>query len=887
MSLHFGLNLRRLVLAVIALLSFGAVIIKQSDQYLRVSAASQSLMSVNAASYLGGPLARGSLASIFGNNLSSTTEESRSNPAPTTLGGVTLQVTDSAGVTFDAQLVYVSPKQINYVIPDEVTGRARIVIKKGADSIAEGDLNVVDSSPALFTTGSDHKMAAGMTGVSGASSGSVVNPDGSPRAVRIGTPWNPSVVTLLGTGLRYASNLKVRIGGEELTPTSVTPDPDTPGVDQVEVKLPMTVSGGINTLSLVVNTTPTAATQSSPIAPASATQSTAAAATTPASAAPSTSTAQTSNAAQLLVQPDAPPSAFQLNAADVQQIIAQAVAKAQQIGLPVTIAVTDKEANVLGLFKMNGARSDVLVGATNLVTGQPTKQLVNGMPDPDGLEQVRLPLAQGLGLLSDGAALAAVSKAGTGAFFSTQGSAITTRTASDIIQENFPVGIQNQAAGPLFGVQFSQLPCSDVAGLVSGSLPLGLAGDPGGAPVYKNGVAVGGVGVEGDGFYSVDLNNMDFDQRPEEAIAIAAIKGFRPAPALQANNLLVGGVQLHYVNVPIADGPAPAPLDSTTGAFLSPIRSTPVSKFTQLTLAGVPGRVIMDTDPNPVATGVRQGYFPFKSSAVSALTADDVTRIISQAAQTAYRSRAAIRLPVPLPVEVNISVVDTSGVILGIFSTNDAPQFGFDVCVQKARTSTFFSTPTAGALLRSAEGGKFAKFADAALAFGVKLDGSVAFSERANGFLSRPYFPDGIIGTMNGPFSKPINIWSPFNVGLQLALDRTALVSILTGGPIPTSCTAIPSLGTGIQIFAGGVPLFKNGVLVGGIGVSGDGTQQDDLVASGGSFGYEAPQAMRVDQLTPFGVRLPYVQFPAHPGIGTLPANPPIFKNTRAFANPN
>src|SRR5262249_50409596 len=238
----------------------------------------------------------------------------------------------SAGITFDAQLVYVSPKQINYVIPDEVTGRAHIVIKSGAEPIANGDLNVVDSSPALFTSGSgDHKSVAGMAGVNGDNSGSIVNTDGSPRAVRIGSAWNPSVVTLLGTGLRYASNLKVRIGGEEVTPTSVSPDPDTPGVDRVEVKLPMTVSGGINTLSLVVNTTSSAATQSSPsILAATTTQSSA----TTTSSTPSATT-QTSNAAQLLVQPDAPPSAFILNAADVQLIISQAVSKAQQIGLPV------------------------------------------------------------------------------------------------------------------------------------------------------------------------------------------------------------------------------------------------------------------------------------------------------------------------------------------------------------------------------------------------------------------------------------------------------------------------------------------------------------------------------------------------------------------------
>jgi hypothetical protein len=193
-----------------------------------------------------------------------------------------------------------------------------------------------------------------MTGANGAISGSIVNTDGSPRAVRIGTAWNPSVVTLLGTGLRYASNLKVRIGGEEVTPTSFSPDPDTPGVDRVEVKLPMTVSGGINTLSLVVNTTSSAttssttstgATQSSPSAlAATATPSSATTTSAPSTSAdPSSAAAQTSNAAQLLVQPDAPPSAFILNASDVQLIISQAVAKAQQIGLPVTIALPTRK----------------------------------------------------------------------------------------------------------------------------------------------------------------------------------------------------------------------------------------------------------------------------------------------------------------------------------------------------------------------------------------------------------------------------------------------------------------------------------------------------------------------------------------------------------------
>src|SRR5215471_1669395 len=113
MRLQLRLNLRRLVLALIALLSFGAILLKQSDGYLRASAAVQTVASVNAASYEAGPLARGSLASVFGNNLATETENSQDGAPTTKLGNTTLELTDGAGVTRAATLVMVSPKQIN------------------------------------------------------------------------------------------------------------------------------------------------------------------------------------------------------------------------------------------------------------------------------------------------------------------------------------------------------------------------------------------------------------------------------------------------------------------------------------------------------------------------------------------------------------------------------------------------------------------------------------------------------------------------------------------------------------------------------------------------------------------------------------------------------
>src|SRR6185503_2700358 len=161
----------------------------------------------------------------------------------------------------------------------------------------------------------------------------------------------------------------------------------------------------------------------------------------------------------------------------------------------VTVAVTDREANVLGVFSITGAPASTTIRSVGTA----------GM----GLEASVVP-----------ASLAAISKAGTGSLFSTGGNAFTTRTAGFIIQEHFPPGIDFRPGGPLYGVQFSSLPCSDIK--IPG-LPLGLSGDPGSAPIYKNGEAVGGVGIEGDGVYGIDRNPADFDQSVEEAIAASAV----------------------------------------------------------------------------------------------------------------------------------------------------------------------------------------------------------------------------------------------------------------------------------------------------------------------------------------------------------------------------
>jgi len=575
-----------------------------------------------------------------------------------------------------------------------------------------------------------------------------------------------------------------------------------------------------------------------------------------------------------------------LTAADVTRIIGQAVAEARAVGLPVAIAVVDHEGNVLGTHTMSGARTFTVAGSGRpAACGQPAgfadvaDLVANRRPDC-GVEGLRIPPvpvdADPLAPI-DGALLAAVSKAGTAAFFSTQGNAFSTRTASYIVQEHFPPGVTNAASGPLFGVQFSQLPCGDVvprAGAVfpaplpalpAGTLPLGLAGDPGGLPLYVQGRAAGGVGVEGNGSYGVDRDPTDGDVPREERIALAATAGFAAPTEIRGDRILVGGLRFPFAN---ADPVARPAASWTVGPRDVAPRDAPPSRFVHGRLAGVRG----SWDPRWFAP-VHDGTDP--SPADGGLAAAEVERILARAARQADRTRAAIRRPLGDRARVNVTVVDRGGAILGQFRTADAPVFGVDVSAQKARTAVFLSGADAGATLAAADAARrpllgalagLDGFVTAARREGIALDGGVAFTDRAGGFLSRPFFPDGIDGTRNGPFSRPFAAWSPFTDGLQVELVLPGLVFLLTKTPAPPafagSCTGVPGLGNGMQIFPGSVPLYRRGRLVGAIGVSGDGVDQDDAVALAGSRGFAAPPRLRADRVQVRGVRLPWVKRP-------------------------
>jgi uncharacterized protein GlcG (DUF336 family) len=224
----------------------------------------------------------------------------------------------------------------------------------------------------------------------------------------------------------------------------------------------------------------------------------------------------------------------------------------------------------------------------------------------------------------------------------------------------------------------------------------------------------------------------------------------------------------------------------------------------------------------------------------SALSQSDVDEIIMNAVATANTTRAVIRLPPGSRAKMTIAVADVDGTLLGLYRMPDGTVFSTDVAATKARNVIWFSTTGA----RDLPG----------------VPAGTAVTNRTIGFGAQPLFPPGIDGSGAGPF-------------FPLYLNDTA-------NPCTQGSEAGPANAgnkSGIVFFPGSLPLYRNGVLIGGLGVSGDGVDQDDFVTAGavdaacGAGGpcgvpdFQAPAGIRADQVVIQNVRLPYLKFPRNP----------------------
>lgn len=192
-------------------------------------------------------IAPDSIASAYGVNLAAAALSNTAPVLPTALGGVSVKVKDSAGVERQAAIFFVSPAQVNFLVPTGTApGNATITI--GA---ATGGAQIAGLAPGILAIGSGVALAAAAlysadgtitpeTLFQCAASGCTSTP------ISLGGASDQLVVTLYGTGLRGLSSLGnavARIGGAAARLLYVGPQGQFSGLDQVNVVVPRSLAG--------------------------------------------------------------------------------------------------------------------------------------------------------------------------------------------------------------------------------------------------------------------------------------------------------------------------------------------------------------------------------------------------------------------------------------------------------------------------------------------------------------------------------------------------------------------------------------------------------------------------------------------------------------------
>ena len=415
----------------------------------------------------------------------------------------------------------------------------------------------------------------------------------------------------------------------------------------------------------------------------------------------------------------------------------------------------------------------------------------------------------------------AVALARTAAFFSNDQAPLSSRTVRYISGVHFPPGVANAPNAALYGIENTNRGCilsSSVgptvppATTIAGKSPgLGIitgkadtldsdpnAVNPGGVPIFKDGIVVGGIGVAGVSYDTAEYVAFTAMNVGADGIALPAL----PAPG----EVVIDGIALPFVNQ------TTAPAGVTAGSYNRALYTVgPIAS------------------PGPDPTG---DLIPPTNGPIGGLTAAEVTQIVTSAVATANQTRALIRLPPGVKAKMTIAISDLDGTLIALHRMDDGTVFSIDVAATKARNVVYFSSA-----MRQPQDLN-------------NVPIGTAVTNRTIGFGAQPFFPPGINDSSPGPF---------FNLYLQDTANPCTQGFQIPGPSWPAANQS------GVVFFPGSEPLYINGQLVGGLGVSGDGVDQDDYVTSGGAAGFEAPAAIQADNIVIDGVRLPYLHFPRNP----------------------
>ena len=218
---------------------------------------------VSAATYEPADIAPNSIVAAFGTQLATGVASASMTPLPTTLAGTTVKVKDSAGGERLAPLFFVSPAQINYLIPgDSAIGAATVTVQAGNGIISEGTFEIVSSAPAIFTANQDGRgvPAANLLRVQAGGTQVYESPaqDGpggrkEPRPIDLGPAGERVFLVLYLTGISRVADpnndgnlnetMRVIIGGNEVAPVYAGVAPGFEGLEQINVELPRALLG--------------------------------------------------------------------------------------------------------------------------------------------------------------------------------------------------------------------------------------------------------------------------------------------------------------------------------------------------------------------------------------------------------------------------------------------------------------------------------------------------------------------------------------------------------------------------------------------------------------------------------------------------------------------